>query len=328
MYSPQVCDAALRQLSLRRSKALATADARRDELYARIPRLGQIDAQLARLGAQLGHVALSGGSIAQQMDEMSRASLALQQEQNDILKQLGLPRDYLEPPYYCQTCQDTGYVDGKRCGCLSALLRAEACKSLPAPEHLEDYSFEAFSLEYYSDKAEGAVSPRRQMRDILNKCRSFAESFPCDGESLLFTGRTGLGKTHLSLAIANQVTRSGAAVAYTSAQDLVDRAERAKFGRDPSGADGEFVQGALGCDLLVLDDLGSEFLSALASATLFHVINTRLLERRSTIISTNLSPDEMQSRYSERLISRILCAYSVLPFAGSDIRLQKALANK
>ena len=325
MYSSQICDAALRQLSRRRSQALATADARRDELFARVPRLKEIDNQLSLQGAQLAQIALSGENSSQQLHCIRQQNFALQQEQNEILHQLGLPENYLDPPYFCPVCQDTGYIDGKRCQCLSGLLRIEASKSLPAPDHLSAYRFEAFSLDYYPDSGNGAISPRQQMRSVLKKCRNFAKAFPCDGESLLFVGRTGLGKTHLSLAIANEVAKSGAAVAYTSAQDLVDRSERVKFGRNTDGTDQEFVQGALSCDLLILDDLGSEYLNQFAASTLFHVINTRLLERRSTIISTNLIPQELQDRYSERLASRILCSYSALPFVGNDIRLQKTL---
>lgn len=324
MYSSKVCDAALRQLSRRRSQALNIADQRRDELFARVPRLQEIERQLSYQGAQLGRLALSGKDITEQLEAMRKQNLALQQEQNNILEQLGLPCDYLEPPFSCPLCQDTGSIDGKRCQCLTALMRNEASKALPAPNHLGEYSFDSFDLSYYPTQGEGAVSPRQQMQAVLNKCRSFAQSFPCNGESLLFIGRTGLGKTHLSLAIANEVSKSGAAVAYASAQDLVDRAERAKFGRD-TGDDAEFIQGALSCDLLILDDLGTEFMSQMAATTLFQIINTRLLEQRSTIISSNLSPQELQERYSERLASRILCSYSALPFAGNDIRLQKAL---
>ena len=324
MYSSQICDAALRQLSRRRSKALETADRRREELFARVPRLAEIEREMAYQGARLARIALGGGGFAQELEQLKNANLSLQQEQNDILAALGLPEDYLEPPYSCPLCQDTGKVDGKRCTCLTALMRQEASKALPAPEHLDEFSFARFDLNYYPDQSDNGISPRRHMTGVLNKCRSFAEAFPCGGESLLFTGRTGLGKTHLSLAIANQVAQSGAAVAYASAQDLVDRAERAKFGRD-AGGDAEFVQGALTCDLLILDDLGTEFANQMAAATLFQVINTRLLERRSTIISTNLSLNELNERYSERLASRILCSYTTVPFAGNDVRMQKKL---
>ena len=319
MYSAQVCDAAMRQLSRRRSKALATADARRYELFARVPRFKEIENELSAQGAQLGKMALSGGSFAQRLQAMQQRNLALQKEQEDMLRQLGLPANYLEPPYYCPLCEDTGYVEGKRCQCLSSLLRVEASKALPAPDHLSDYSFDAFKLDYYPAQGEGAVSPRQQMQAVLNKCRVFAESFPCGGESLLFLGRTGLGKTHLSLAIANEVAKTGAAVAYASAQDLVDRAERAKFGRD-GGGDAEFVQGALTCDLLVLDDLGTEFPSQMAAATLFQVINTRLLERRSTIISTNLGFSAIATRYGDQIASRINGGFEPLLCVGKDIR--------
>ena len=128
MYSAQVCDAAMRQLSRRRSEALATADARRYELFARVPRFKEIENELSAQGAQLGKMALSGGSFAQQLQAMQQRNLALQKEQEDMLRQLGLPANYLEPPYYCPLCEDTGYVEGKRCQCLSSLLRVEASK--------------------------------------------------------------------------------------------------------------------------------------------------------------------------------------------------------
>ncbi len=329
MYNSQITGEALRKLSQRKSDALDTAKQRRFELYNAAPRLGEIATRLSSLGAEVGRLALSGsGDKSARLKEMANLSVSLQNERKEILLRMGLEEDYLEPPHTCKECSDSGYVQGRRCACLTALLKAEACKQLPAPEHLQEYCFDTFSLEYYPEHITvDGVGLREHMKSVLHKCRGFADAFPSHGESLLFYGGTGLGKTHLSLAIAQQVAGQGVGVAYASSQQLVDRAERAKFGRDQDGSDDIFVQTALKCDLLVLDDLGSEFSTQLSVATIFHVINTRQLEHRPTIISSNLSPEQMQERYSQRLVSRILCGYSVIPFVGQDVRMQKSMAD-
>ena len=205
------------------------------------------------------------------------------------------------------------------------MLKAEAYRQIPVPGSRDEYSFERFNLDYYSGDAGGEpISPRAKMSTVLAKCKSYAAEFSPRGESLMMIGRTGLGKTHLSLAIAGRVIERGFGVVYTTAQGLIDRAERAKFGRDPQGSDTQFLQYAQECDLLILDDLGSEFTTPLASSVLFNLINSRLLEQRRTIISTNLPPDEIQQKYAERLVSRLLCGYTMLAFAGEDIRMLKS----
>ena len=183
MYSSKVCDAALRQLSRRRSNALAVADQRRDELFARVPRLQEIERELSFQGAQLGRLALSGKSFAEQLQDIRSKNLALQQEQDKILEQLGLSANYLEPPYFCADCQDTGNVEGKRCHCLTALMRNEASKALPSPNHLEEYSFDSFDLSYYPTQAEGNVSPRQQMQAVLNKASPAKEKACCSSDA-------------------------------------------------------------------------------------------------------------------------------------------------
>ena len=161
------------------------------------------------------------------------------------------------------------------------------------------------------------------MAEVFERCKGYAQRFSNRSDSLLLMGRTGLGKTHLSLAIASSVMERGFGVVYASAQNLTDRAQREKFGRDTTGEDGEFLRYALHCDLLIIDDLGSEFITPLSASVLFHVVNTRLIEGRATLASTNLSIDEMQQKYDQRLISRMLYSYVILPFAGDDIRMKK-----
>lgn len=323
MYSSKVMSSAQRVLSQRRQSALVEADRRRERLVQSYPELETLERQLGNTGAQLVKAAMSGDA-ARHLVSLREHNLELQELRASILRHAGLPANYLEPPFTCSICQDTGFAEGRRCACLEGLLKAEAYKAIPALGNLGEYSFSTFSLDYYGERATGnQPSPRSRMAVVLDKCRRMAQDFTPLGESLLLIGRTGLGKTHLSLAVAGAVVERGYSVVYTSAQGLCDRAERNKFGRDVDGEDGSFLRCAEEGDLLVLDDLGSEFVSQLSTAVLFNLINTRLLERRRTIISTNLSPDDMQTRYSERMVSRLLCGYTMLYFDGEDVRQQK-----
>ena len=326
MYDQKIIEQVLRQLSQRRQQAVLAAQHRRQELSRACPRLEEIRRELGETGSQLVKTVLAKGG-EEEIRRLREKNLALQEEQSAILREAGLPEDYLEPPFQCPRCQDTGFDGGKRCACMEALLKAEACRALPTLDGGGEYRFGNFSLDYYSEKAAapGQPSPRQRMTAVLERCREFVSPFQPQKGSLLLIGRTGLGKTHLSLAMAGEAARQGFGVVYASAQGICDRAEREKFGRDEDGSDGRFLRAAAGCDLLILDDLGSEYSSPLSAAILFDLVNSRLLDRRSTIISTNLSPDEMQQKYSERLVSRLLCGYTMLYFDGADIRQQKMM---
>ncbi len=324
MYLAEVFDKANRLLSQRRQQALVTAQQHREELLDKFPQLLELERRLSQTGAQLAKASLGGAASRSLLQEIQAKNLDLQSRRDALLTKAGFSPDFLEPPFTCKSCEDTGYVNGRRCNCFEALLKTEAYRQIPVPGSREEYSFERFSLEYYAD-APGSepLSPRARMGAVLAKCKNYAAEFTPRGESLMMIGRTGLGKTHLSLAIAGRVIDRGFGVVYTTAQGLIDRAERDKFGRDPQGTDAQFLRYAQECDLLILDDLGSEFITPLASAILFNLINSRLLEQRRTIISTNLLPDEIQQKYAERLVSRLLCGYTMLAFAGEDIRLLK-----
>ena len=326
MYDQKLIEEVLRQLSQRRQQAILAAQHRRQELSRACPRLEEIRRELGETGSRLVKTVLAKGG-EEEIRRLREKNLALQEEQTAILREAGLPPDYLEPPYHCRRCQDTGFEKGRRCACMEALLKAEACRALPTLEGGGQYQFSNFSLEYYGDQpsASGQPTPRQRMAAVLERCREFVSPFRQQKGSLLLIGRTGLGKTHLSLAMAGEAARQGFGVVYASAQGICDRAQREKFGRDEDGSDSRFLRAAAGCDLLVLDDLGSEYGSALSSAILFDLVNSRLLDQRSTIISTNLTPDEMQQKYPERLVSRLLCGYTMLYFDGTDIRQQKML---
>ena len=232
----------------------------------------------------------------------------------------------LRPKYTCPLCKDTGFVEGKRCRCLEELLRQEAARSLPAGVLSACRGgFEGFDLTYYSGESANGRSLRDTMANIFSRCREYAAGFTPRSGNLLFIGRTGLGKTYLSVAIAQEVLRKGYSVQYAPAQTLIDRFERVRFSRNATQEDLDSTNDLLHCDLLILDDLGAEFINQFSQSVLYNVINERLVESRPTIISTNLDPAQLSKAYAERIVSRLIGSYTLYGFVGRDIRQQKQL---
>lgn len=308
-------------LAQRRNAAEALAARRREELYDTLPQLRRFDADAALLCRRMTAAAIEGDTAAV---EREKAGLdALRADRESFLLNAGIDEGMLRPQYTCPLCRDTGYAEGKRCRCLTALLREEAARSLPVGVLSACGGFDHFDLTYYADQSENGRSPREVMRNILGRCRDYAAGFSQRSESLLFIGRTGLGKTYLSVSIAREVLEKGFSVLYYPAQSLIDCFERVRFSRDATPEDAETTRSILSCDLLVLDDLGAEFISSFSQSVLYHVINERLVEGRPTIISTNLDPAQLTQTYSERIVSRLIGSYTLYGFAGRDIRQQK-----
>ena len=209
-YSREVYDAAMAELNRRRTRAEGEAQERRAAFYALFPRAREIQGELAHLAAGTAKAVFGGNGAAQAMERLRDKSLALQKERESLLQQAGLEKDALKPAYTCGKCQDTGFIDGRMCNCLKGLLRQEAYRRLNEMTPLTLSGFEQFDLRYYSDRGEGdQLSPRAHMEQVLAFCRQYAEKFSLHSESLLFQGRTGLGKTHLSLAIAREAIQNG-----------------------------------------------------------------------------------------------------------------------
>ena len=239
------------------------------------------------------------------------------------METLGLPADCLEEKPACPLCGDTGYRDGGVCRCLRDYYAREQQKELSRMLDLGNQSFDTFSLEWYPDRVEPGQkrSARSHMEErVYNSCAEFAHRFGRGFENLLFFGAPGLGKTHLSAAIAREVSGAGWSVVYDTAGHVFRVFEDEKFGREEAGED---VERVLRCDLLILDDLGTELTTAFVQSALYEIVNTRLVERRSTILSTNLMPSELGRRYSPQVASRIEGEYQLLPFVGEDIRRLK-----
>jgi DNA replication protein DnaC len=252
----------------------------------------------------------------------------LREERKNLLIALGLPENYLDVNYTCPKCQDTGTIENydeenrvsygtSYCSCYMDLLKKYSAEKMSSMTPLELSSFEDFDLEYYPKKAEKGKSPYEIMRDVYNSCVNYAEKFDKDSVSLYFCGRTGLGKTHLSLAIANEAIQKGYNVVYGSVINFLNKLEREKFGRADSFETEDIL---IGADLLILDDLGAEFSSAVAMSSLYNIINSRIARGVPTIISSNLSFDELKERYPESIVSRIIGTFVAVKFMGDDIR--------
>lgn len=319
-FSNDVLREALKQVSDRRKKAQREFEKQKSDVYAAHPELSDIDNQMQIKASRAALLMFSGNTFEAEKLQKELNELTLQKAK--ILKSAELPE---APECCCKKCNDTGYCDGKLCECVTDLAASLSYTSLLGDMPLDVSTFDSFDLDYYSEeKNEKGVSPRRQMSAILKICRDFAEKFP-EGKNLLFTGSSGLGKTHLSLAIANEVLKKGHSVVYGSAQNLITEVSRETFDRSGSTAK---IDSLNSCELLILDDLGTEFSTQLSSSIVYNIINTRLLRGLSTVISTNLDIKQINDTYSERVASRIIGSYTVCPCFGNDIRLIKAKKAK
>lgn len=327
MYSSRTIQTVEGILQRRRQQARQEAASRQEALFVRYPELGMYDQRLRALTRSIALAAVSGG--AEETERVMEEIRQVQAERKIRLEQLGLPPDCLEPKYTCPLCRDTGAVEGKRCRCAEALLREESCRGLPSVVLDGRSTFETFDLGYYPDAPDqSGRSPRERMAKILERCRDYADHFGPESGSLLFLGRTGLGKTHLSLAIAGQAARQGATVLYSSAQAVIDRYERLRFDRGPTPDDREFAQMAPRCDLLVLDDLGAEFSTAFSQSVLYNILNDRITAGLPVVLSSNLTLEQISAAYNERIASRILCGCTCFTFAGKDIRFLRQMEKK
>ncbi len=302
----------------------AEEDRRRREVSEKIPEIGSINASLRAILGEMVRAAMR--QSARSAEELEKESLALQEKRAALLVRGGYPRNYLDPIYSCPRCRDTGWTDGKICGCLQKLYRAEQTAELAPLLQQGNETFENFRLEYYSPVAPASgVSPRAQMERVLRTCRTYAESFGAQSPNLLFTGEPGLGKTFLSAAIARVVASKGCGVAYDTVSGLLAAFEREKFSRDTdeSSDAASRVRQLMRCDLLILDDLGTEMPTAFTQSALYALLDGRLRAGKKTIISTNLDRSGIETRYGAALASRLAGEYEWLEFLGRDIRAQR-----
>lgn len=288
------------------------------KLKNEIVRIDEIDKSIATIGAKTALAAISGNK--KELERIKAAISSLKNERAKILAAAGIENI----AYSCQKCHDTGYVDGKFCDCVSLAAREMMIDELSKVAPVAECKFDSFDLNYYQDVVSEGGNPRKRMTEVLKLCREYVINFdPTISKSLLFMGNTGLGKTHLSLAMAHDLIMRGFNVIYGSAYNLFAKMESEHFGEHNDKSYNDAVR----CDLLIIDDLGGEFVSPYIQSLVYNIINTRLLSRKPTVINTNLSMADINRIYTPRVASRLLGEYTAKKFLGNDIRQQKSIGK-
>ncbi|MBP1758370.1 MAG: replication protein DnaC [Firmicutes bacterium] len=316
--------ARLEERRLRRQEGLASL---KKSLYRDAPRVAELDRRLRETLPRVISAAFrKGEDPGEALAALREQNQALQEERLRLLREAGYRPEELEDRPVCPLCNDTGWRGASMCRCLRALCAEEQIRELSSTLNMGMQSFSRFRLDYYEDTLWPAYgrSPRQNMEKVLAVCRRFAQKPGQDGlRNLFFYGGTGLGKTFLSAAIAREVSEGGRSVVYDTAGGIFARFEEQKFSRDTDNIREarDLTRKYLNCDLLIVDDLGSELTTPFVQSALYQLVNTRLAEERCTIISSNFSIDELRRRYTPQIISRLEGEYEPLPFFGQDIRL-------
>ena len=321
MYTTTVLNRARAKLLRQNEENEANYQAHLSRAYAQLPRLREIDRSLRGTLAKLTEATFrNNGDPSAEISRLREENLRLQSERRQLVTEY-LPAGYLDDSPSCPHCGGSGYVGSRMCECLQRLCCQEQQRELTALLPTGRESFENFSLELYPERfcPEYGTSARTLMQKNLSFCRKYAQEFRPGAASLLFSGATGLGKTFLSACIARTVTQSGHGVVYATAGKLFADFEAVKFER----ADPELLQDYRGCELLIIDDLGTEMTTQFVTAALYDVVNSRILEQKSTIISTNLNENDLEARYGGQIASRLIGCYRVVYFLGDDIRRKK-----
>ena len=305
-------------------RAEAAAEARRQELYLSIPEVEELDRRLSSFGLRIMETAMRGGDAAEAVEALHREHAILSERRAALLTAHGYPVDYSEVRYECTKCNDRGYEGIRMCSCMRRRLIDAGMESSGMSGLLATQTFENFSLDYYRGNNEQYAIMARNLQTV----RRYAESFSLEEgrptpQNLLFLGGTGLGKTHLSSALARTVVERGYDVFYSSAVGMLSDFEYRRFGSGLAADEGEDPAHYVDCDLLILDDLGTEVVNQFTLSCLYHVFNTRINRHKPTVVSTNLTAQELRKTYSDRITSRLLGEFLLLPFYGTDVRKQK-----
>jgi DNA replication protein DnaC len=321
----------LREYDSRRLQNKHALDARREEAYRLIPELKALEEKMISLSAESGRLALRGND--NDLNSLKLKTQELKAQQTSLLLSNKLPADFLDMQYQCSKCKDTGYIEGGKCNCLKQaiadLMYSESnIKAILSHENFSKFSFRYYSDDYIDETI--GLSPLSNMQKVVANCKSFILHFDRKHDNLLLLGNTGVGKTFLANCVARELLDRGYTVIYLTAFRLFDILEKYKFGKDEENsyhASSQFDY-ILDCDLLIIDDLGTEFYNSFTNSQLYLIINERLLKKKSTVISTNLSLQDINSNYSERVYSRIISSYWVQRIVGEDIRLHMAVSGQ
>ena len=308
---------ASRELENIRMENQAEQARRHSEICAKIPKFSEVEAELMKNGTRLLGCILNKN---ESFEDVKSSIKALQQKKAELLVANGFSEDFADDIYSCEICRDTGFVEGKRCVCLKNLIKKHIGANSNLTEFMRGQTFEKFDMSLFANQGEGTDKVLKIMQIVCDTAYSFAENFDKNHENLLIMGNAGTGKTFVSSCIANHALERGKSVYYQTAFKLFQLFEDAKFGKGDESEAAEIVRYVYDVDLLIIDDLGTEFLTQYTTAALFDIINSRITSGKSTVISTNLAFEELSNMYSQRMTSRFRGEYKIIQTLGKDIR--------
>ena len=314
-------DTIMREYSRRQAQNRRIQEQHQAQAYQQLPRLREIDEEVATLSARKVRALITGQETG--LDDLKNDIALLSQERSALLLSEGYPQDYLEMHYTCPLCQDTGYIGSQKCSCFKKAEIELLYTQSNSKEILEKENFDHFSFDLYSDTITNdstGLSARETARRAYDIAQTFVKNFDSSFENLFLYGDTGVGKTFLSHCIAHDLLESAHCVLYFSAFDLFDHLAGSAFSRKDEKPGEDLV---FDCDLLIIDDLGTELTNSFVASQFFLCINERIMRKKSTIISTNLKLEDFSATYSERTFSRIASNYRMVKLIGKDIRIQK-----
>ena len=311
-FSRQVINKINEEFESKRLKSEAIRDQRLLEIYSKIPQIKAIDNELSQTGVSIMSCALAGkDGLEERIGKLRERNLELQRDRAIMLCSRGFSDDYTDLHYDCELCQDYGVHNGKLCSCYKNRLIEEQFKLSGISNLIKTQSFETFSLDVYDEK--------EKMQKLYDYILEYVDSFDKMKRNLLFVGGTGLGKTHLSTAIAKSLIEKGYNVVYETAQNIFFDFDNDRF-RDHFSDSEPVSSKYLDCDLLIIDDLGAEAVNSFTVACLYNIINTRLNKNLPIIASTNLNSKEIRSKYHDRITSRLFGEFNIQVFTGNDLR--------
>ena len=320
-YAKRNVEAVYEEFEARRQENLMSQAGRLNEVYRLCPEIKDIDKELSGTGLAIFGATMQGkNGLDERLRALRERNEALQERRASLLTDLGFDKDYTEIKYNCPICKDTGYDNAKMCSCLKNALVLKGYESSGIANLLKTQSFESFSLDVYPMECQDI------MKRNYKKLHNFADNFDNCKEFFLLVGGTGLGKTHLSTSVAKSLVDRGYDVVYEIAQNIFSDFDADRF-RDRYG-DSELLSSKyFDCDLLIIDDLGTEIITNYTVSYLYNIINTRINKKLPIIISTNLSAKEIKNMYHERITSRLFGEFTIVKFEGCDVR-QRKISNK
>jgi len=302
----------------RKEKSVSEKSKREQEILMHIPELKEICDVIKSTGTELVRTVIDGGDVEIMIEEIKTKHITKMEEKKRLLIAHGLKEDEMEVKYTCALCEDEGYADGKICKCYKKALYNEAFAQMNFGAKISSHSFENFRFDFYSEENDGiGVSPYERMKTVYDVAKKFARNVE-KKSNIVMRGPTGLGKTFLAVSIAKEALKNGYGVVFYTAQNLFRTFERQQFNKDMEAEDE--INEIINCDLLIIDDLGTEFITQFTVSCLYNVINTRILSGKKFIITTNMTTEELEDKYSNRIVSRILGECTLNEFYGSDNR--------